>query len=218
MAPPYDHDDDDMDADADYDDEEPNYSTIAKALLEHKDSLEKLTISDTAIPVAKELEFDEIDDKYYLGSLRELHKVRTMDVDLDCFGGIEVALDDDGDLELNDAGEVAMCISQPAELAECLPRNLEELTLNIRGKQFYTDALLRLYEQFALRSLEELATTVGTRLPALKEIDLGLLAFNGESIDRDLVKLREQRLRILREQFKQAGVELWWVKAEGEKF
>jgi hypothetical protein len=73
-----------------------------------------------------------------------------------------------------------------------------------------------LHEHFVSFSLEELANTVRTRFPALKQIDLGLLAFNGTWFEPDLVKLRRERLRTLREQFKQAGVKLWWVKPEGE--
>jgi hypothetical protein len=131
-----------------------------------------------------------------------------MDIDIDRFGGIEA----------EDSYNPA-CRTLPAGLADCLPPNLEKLNLNLKGKECYSlSILLHSYEQFVLHSLEELAEEVGTHFPVLKEIDLGLLEFNGTRFDSGLVKLREERLPSLREQFKQAGVKLWWVKPEGEMF
>jgi hypothetical protein len=112
-----------------------------------------------------------------------------MDMDIDCFGGIEV-----------EDRSNPVCKSIPAGLADCLPPNLEKLGLNLRGKKCYSlPALLHSYEQSVLHSLEELAEEVGTRFPALKEIDFGLLALNGTLIDPDLVTLRGERSRTLRE-------------------
>jgi hypothetical protein len=143
-----------------YDDEFPelHYPSIAKAVLEHKDSLQQLCISDITDPELNEI-FNM--DPGSLGSLRDLHKVRIMDVDLECFGGVDI----DFDIETNgnEDGKFTTVI-RPANLAENLPPSLERLDLTLN------EECDDMYEAFWVDCLAELAKTIKTSLPVLKEV------------------------------------------------
>jgi len=176
-----------------YDDDIPelHYPTIATALLEHKDSLEQLSICDNADP-----ELNEIFDikAGTLGSLRTLHKVRVLDIDIDCFGGIDVEYDDI-------VGTLDTTI-RPAMLADNLPSGLEQLDINLAEDE-NSD-----YEVFWVSSLEMLAPLLKTRLPALKEVGVSRKGLGEVEIEEYLVRLQER--------FAKEGVKLtiakgsWW--------
>jgi hypothetical protein len=176
-----------------YDDDIPelHYPTIATALLEHKDSLEQLSICDNAYPELNEI-FDI--DAGSLGSLRTLHKVRVLDIDIDCFGGIDVDYDDI-------AGTLDTTI-RPAMLADNLPSSLEQLDINL------TEDDSSDYEVFWFRSLEMLASSMKTRLPALKEVGVSRKGLGEVETGDHLVRLQER--------YAKEGVKLsiakgsWW--------
>jgi hypothetical protein len=135
-----------------------HYPALATALLEHKDTLEELGINDNSDPHLNEMY--EIDPES-LGSLHELYKVRVLDVDLECFGGVDVDFNQGADVE-----HLFTTVVRPADLAQNLPAALEQLTLTI-NEECDTP-----YERFWINSLEDLAKTVRTSLPALKRINV----------------------------------------------
>jgi hypothetical protein len=176
-----------------YDEMDPelHYPTVAMALLQHKDTLEQLSISDNADPELNEI-FDT--NTGSLGSLRDLHKVRVLDVDIECFGGIDVDYDEvDGTVSTT---------TRPAMLADNLPSGLEQLEINLGEEEDVASEL------FWVDSLKDLVGTVKTRLPALKEVGVSRKGFNEVCVEENLVRLQNR--------FAKEGVKLsfasgsWW--------
>ncbi|KAF1951167.1 hypothetical protein CC80DRAFT_211346 [Byssothecium circinans] len=136
-----------------------SYPLLTAAILEQKDSLEQLSIENSADP-----DLEEIFSVEYgtLGSLHEMHKLRFLDVGLDCYTSTEVSFNDFDEAEER---------LQRVNLADKLPANISQLDLNIEEEEDDD------YEEYWGDCLEDLANACETRLSALKEVKVSRKRF-----------------------------------------
>jgi hypothetical protein len=190
---------------------------VETALAEHADSLERLAVCDNTDP--EMLSEVEREGRACLGTLRGLGRVRSMTVNLDFFGGVELSPND----------ESIVLGTTPARLAEVLPLGLSELKLTTRNKTIYPSGLFSTYEEYALDALDELLRELDS-LPRLKLIVFGSDLTHGRCVENrhgsgqrrikhvpDGIWTHQwgdsawQRLLCVQERFKDKAVELRWA-------
>jgi hypothetical protein len=140
------------------------YSTLSKALMEHKDTLEQLSIEDCLDGVLREFFGDQTD---CLGSLREMHKLRYIDIGLCPFR----------------EGE-AGAILPPANLIDNLPCNVEHIDINIEEKRGDEE------EEHWKRSLEELAKSCKATYPLLQDIRVSKRLMGAVAVDEEVMRIK----------------------------
>ncbi|KAF2251219.1 hypothetical protein BU26DRAFT_517929 [Trematosphaeria pertusa] len=160
-----------------------HYPTLAEALLEHKDTLERLVIEE-------DTDWDLRDiyqlNQGSLGSLRDMHKLRSLQTGLDSFGAFE--MDEYG----------AWFPTEPTKLSENLPLAVERVELSIE-EEFYDE-----YEKYWRKSLDDLAQSCRSNLPNLKKVNIRRKFVDGMWIDEWLTKIRDK--------FAEQDIELWIMR------
>ncbi|KAF2126806.1 hypothetical protein P153DRAFT_368853 [Dothidotthia symphoricarpi CBS 119687] len=160
-----------------------HYPTLAAALLAHKDSLEQLSLEDSS---EGELRAFFGDETGCLGSLRDMHKLKYVDMGLYPFRQNKTPHDDN---------------AAPARLAENLPRNIEHMDISI--EEVLNDA----EEKRWRRDLEDLARTCKTMVPLLREIRVAKRLVQVVFVDDEVRKIKEK--------FAEQGVVLRFCGEEG---
>jgi hypothetical protein len=149
-----------------FDDNPPKltYSILSKALVEHKDTLEQLSIEDCLDGVLREFFGDQTD---CLGSLQEMHKLRYLDIGLCPFR----------------EGE-AGAILPPANLVGNLPCNVEHIDINIEEKRGDEE------EEHWKKSLEELAKSCKAAYPLLQDIRVSKRLMGVVAVDEEVTRIK----------------------------